>query len=72
MCLGALYWARVDAVYFANTKQDAAAIDFDDSFIYTQISLPTHTRSIAFIHLDAPQARQAFVLWKNKIDKIRY
>ncbi|MCL4229464.1 nucleoside deaminase [Candidatus Dependentiae bacterium] len=72
MCLGALYWARVDTVYFANTKQDAAAIDFDDSFIYTQISLPTHTRSIPFIHLDVPQARKAFVLWKNKIDKICY
>lgn len=72
MCLGALYWARVDAVYFANTQQDAAAIDFDDSFIYTQIALPAHTRSIPFIHLDLPQARKAFVLWKNNIDKIRY
>lgn len=72
MCLGALYWARPDAIYFANTKQDAAAIDFDDSFIYTQLMLQPGNRSIPYIHVDAPEAREAFVLWQRKTDKIPY
>ena len=52
MCLGAIYWARPKAVYYANTKSDAAGIDFDDSFIYDEIALPMDERSISFYKMD--------------------
>jgi tRNA(Arg) A34 adenosine deaminase TadA len=72
MCFGAIYWARPDIVYFANTKHDAASINFDDSFIYTQLAITPEQRSIPFIHVNAPEALSAFVLWQQKLDKIPY
>jgi guanine deaminase len=72
MCLGAIYWARPKAVYFANTKNDAAAIEFDDSFIYDELAKPMDARSIQFIHEPREQARIVFNEWANKQDKIRY
>jgi tRNA(Arg) A34 adenosine deaminase TadA len=72
MCLGAIYWARPKKVVFANTKQDAAAIDFDDDFIYKEINTDFLKREIPFIHQPHPLALQVFEDWKNKEDKIKY
>lgn len=72
MCLGAIYWSRPQAVYYANTKDDAAAINFDDSFIYHEIGLDKEQRSIPFIQLRHDQASTAFKLWQSKQDKQSY
>jgi guanine deaminase len=72
MCLGAIYWARPKKVVFANTKQEAAAIDFDDDFIYKEISTDLAQREIPFIHHPHPKATKVFEDWKNKEDKISY
>ena len=69
MCLGAIYWSRPQAVYYANTKDDAAAINFDDSFIYYEIGLDKEQRSIPFIQLQYDQAGTAFKIWQSKQDK---
>ena len=70
MCFGAIYWARPKAIYFANTKDDATAIGFDDSFIYQQLMLDYAQRKIPMQQLMHEQAMQAFSLWKEKKDKI--
>ena len=72
MCLGAIYWSRPLAVYYANTKDDAAAINFDDSFIYREIGLDKEQRSIPFIILQHDQADTAFKAWQQKQDKHAY
>lgn len=72
MCLGAIYWARPDVVYFANTRSDAAAIGFDDDFIYNEINVLPTNRKIKMIHLPLPSAEAVFTAWKNKTDKIDY
>ena len=72
MCLGAIYWARPDRVFFANTKQDAAQIGFDDSLIYLEFALPLPERKIPMTRLMAAEALEAFRLWEQKPDKIRY
>lgn len=72
MCLGAIYWSRPQAVYYANTKDDAAAINFDDSFIYYEIGLDKEQRSIPFIQLQYDQAGTAFKIWQSKQDKQAY
>jgi tRNA(Arg) A34 adenosine deaminase TadA len=72
MCLGAIYWARPAAVYYINSRQDAAEIGFDDQFIYDEISREHHQRRIPFLKEDFPAARQAFLDWKNKSDKTPY
>ncbi|NPA67751.1 MAG: nucleoside deaminase [Chlorobi bacterium] len=72
MCFGAVYWARLDKLYFANTKQDAKAIGFDDSFIYEEIELPYDKRKIPNIQLLRDEALKAFEDWKNKEDKTEY
>lgn len=72
MCLGAIYWARPDKVYYANTKEDAAAIDFDDQFIYEEIALPIDERKMPFTQLMAAEAKIAFDEWADKSDKIAY
>ena len=63
MCLGAIYWARIDKVYYANTKADAAAIGFDDSLIYDEIDCHMHNRKIPFIPMLRDEAQKAFKLW---------
>lgn len=65
MCLGAIYWARPDRVIYANTKKDAAAIAFDDDFIYTEINTNLPDRKIPFLHFPHPLAKEVFEQWKN-------
>jgi tRNA(Arg) A34 adenosine deaminase TadA len=72
MCLGAIYWARLDKLYFANTKQDAKDIEFDDSFIYEELDLPIEKRKIPTTQMLREEALAAFNKWKNKEDKIEY
>jgi len=72
MCLGAIYWSHLDAVYFANTKKDAASIGFDDLFIYQEINRPIDKRRTKFKQIMHAEALTAFDLWRSKIDKTRY
>ncbi|MFT4204818.1 MAG: nucleoside deaminase [Chitinophagaceae bacterium] len=72
MCLGAIYWARPDRVFYANDKTDAAHIGFDDSFIYDELRLPMAQRKIPMIALDKKEALKVFQLWDSKTDKTRY
>lgn len=72
MCLGAIYWARPDRVYFANTRFDAAAIDFDDEFIYAEIKQSLSDRAIPMVQLLRSEALIVFDEWAAKSDKIEY
>lgn len=63
MCLGALYWARPDAVYYANTRADAAAIGFDDSLIYDELALPDAQKTLVIKKIEHPDASIAFDRW---------
>ncbi len=72
MCLGAIYWARLDKIYFANTKDDAKAIGFDDSFIYEEIEKPYEQRTIPTVQILRNEALEAFKMWEEKEDKIEY
>jgi len=72
MCLSAMYWARLDAIFYANTKLDAAAIQFDDNFIYQELSKPVDERSIPMPQLLRDEASAAFVLWRNTASKTPY
>jgi guanine deaminase len=72
MCLGAIYWARLDRVYYANTRADAAAIGFDDATIYREVQADIAERSLPFVRLAADEARCVFDAWLAKPDKIRY
>jgi guanine deaminase len=72
MCLGAIYWARPRAIYFANTKSDAAAIDFDDAFIYEEIERPIDERKLFTRQLMRDEALSAFERWKTSTKKIEY
>jgi len=72
MCLAACYWAHIKTIYYGNTKQDASAINFDDSFIYEQLSIPHEKRLIPMKNIMRENAMQAFEIWKEKQDKIKY
>ena len=72
MCLAAIYWARCRRLYYGNTRQDAARIDFDDDFIYREIARPIARRSIPTRQLLRDEAQAAFAEWKAKADKTRY
>jgi guanine deaminase len=72
MCLAAIYWARLDRVYYANTRRDAARIDFDDALIYREIKLPSTRRKIPMKQMLRDEAHHAFDLWQAKLDKIQY
>jgi len=72
MCLGAIYWARPKKVYYANTKKDAAAIGFDNDFIYREIELPLIKRQILFEQIAREEALEVFKAWQKKTDKIEY
>lgn len=72
MCLGAIYWARPKAVHYANTRHDAAEIEFDDAFIYDEIAAPMHERTIPFLHTPSDAAHAVFDAWAAKTDKTRY
>ncbi len=72
MCLGAIYWARLDRVYFANNRDDAARIGFDDDRLYVEIALPIEDRSLPLIHLPSAEAGLAFQEWTDLEDKTPY
>lgn len=72
MCMGAIYWARPKKVYFANTRNDAAAIGFDDSMIYDEMACEHTARKIPIIPLGRTEAIKVFEQWKNKEDKVEY
>lgn len=72
MCLGAIYWARPDRMYFANTKMDAAEIKFDDQFIYEELDIPYTSRKLETIPMLREEALEAFRLWTESINKIEY
>ena len=72
MCLGAIYWARPDRVYYACTREDAAKIDFDDDFIYEEIIRPLGERQIPMIPLLHDEGLVIFLEWKMKPDKRHY
>jgi guanine deaminase len=72
MCLAALYWARPARVYYAATRDDAAAAGFDDAFIYQQLQAPASERAIPIIHLTDKRATRPFEEWTSQPEKIRY
>lgn len=72
MCLGALYWARPDRIFYANTRADAKAIGFDDDFIYDEIVRPLSERAIPISQMMRDEAIKTFEQWKHSTDKIHY
>uniref|UniRef100_UPI004056F4B2 nucleoside deaminase n=1 Tax=Alistipes sp. TaxID=1872444 RepID=UPI004056F4B2 len=72
MCLSALYWAGVERIYYANTRDDAAAIGFDDSLIYTEIPKAPLQRRIPAEQFMREEALESFRLWEAKEDKVEY
>jgi len=72
MCLSAIYWARIEKIYYGNTREDARKIDFDDSLIYTELQKSIDKRKIPMIQIMRNEALKAFELWDKKKDKIKY
>ena len=74
MCLGAIYWARLDALHFAATRTDAADTGFDDAFLYTEIGKPIGERAIQTVHIEGLQgyATAAFVAWQERTGRTEY
>ena len=72
MCLAAIYWARIDRLYYANTKADADKIGFSDKFIYDEFAKPESERSIKTVTMLRNEAVKAFEKWENKTDKKEY
>ena len=72
MCLGAIYWAHLDRMYYGNNKHDAANIGFDDAFIYEELDLKIEDRKLKSEVLLAEEAIEAFKDWTSKTDKIEY
>jgi guanine deaminase len=65
MCLGAIYWARINKIYYANTQKDAASIGFDDSLIYAELACNMKDRKLSFVQLLREEALTAFKLWEK-------
>ena len=72
MCLSAIYWSHIDKIFYANTRDDAKNIDFDDSFIYSEINKKIEDRKIQMIQMHRDEALKAFKIWNEKVDKIKY
>ncbi len=72
MCLGAIYWAKMDKLYYGNNKDDAANIGFSDAFIYDELSLPVAERELKSGTLLPDEAKKAFRMWTDKTDKTPY
>ena len=72
MCYSAIFWSRIDKIYYANTKEDAQKIDFDDSLIYSELQQSINKRKIPMIQLMRKEALVAFELWDKKTDKVEY
>ena len=72
MCLSAIYWARIDKIYYANTREDARKIDFDDSLIYSELKKNINERKILMTQMMRDEALKAFELCDKKADKVKY
>ena len=72
MCLSAIYWAHIENIYYANTRLDAKNIDFDDSFIYSEMNKEINSRKIKMYQMHRDEALEAFKIWDKKEDKIKY
>ena len=72
MCLSAIYWARLDKIYYANTRADAAEINFDDDFLYEEVRTPIENRKIPIIQLGREDALEAFKKWSQMSNKTEY
>jgi len=72
MCLSAIYWARIDKVYYANTRDDAQKIDFSDALIYEELNKPIKDRKIPMHQIMRDEALKAFEMWDKKVDKVKY
>ena len=72
MCMGLIYWARPEKVFYANTAEDAAKIGFDDAFIYRELTLPLAKRAVAMQQMMREEAQLAFAAWDKKTDKTVY
>ena len=72
MCLGAIYWAHLDKIYYGNNKTDAARIGFDDSFIYDELALERKDRKKVMEEMLPEEAKVAFRAWEEKTDKTEY
>ena len=72
MCLAAIYWARLDRVYYANTREDAQQIGFDDNAIYEELTKNKNQRRIPTIQILSAEGKAAFRAWEEKVDKTLY
>ena len=72
MCLSAIYWSHIDNIFYANTREDAKKINFDDSLIYSEISKKNEDRKIPTKQMLRDEALKAFEIWSKKTDKIEY
>ena len=72
MCLAAIYWARIEKIYYANTRLDAADIDFDDDFIYQEMPKPNSERQVLMEQIGREEAITVFDEWRAKSDRIQY
>ena len=72
MCLSAIYWAHIDNIFYANTRNDAKKINFDDSLIYSEFSKKIEDRKIPIKQILRNEAQKAFEIWSKKTDKIKY
>jgi len=72
MCLSAIHWARIEKIYYGNTRQDAAELNFDDEFLYDEIGKEIHERKIPMLQLLNNEAKVVFKAWEEKEDKIHY
>ncbi len=72
MCLAAIYWARLERIHFANTRVDAAAVGFDDEFLYRELATPVADRKVPMRRLLADEAKAVFQAWDAKPDKVPY
>ena len=72
MCLGAIYWARIDRIYYGNNRNDAAAIGFADNFIYEELERPLEQRTVPIIPLLRDEALSSFRLWEENTERIDY
>ena len=72
MCLSAIYWSHIEKVYYANTRDDAQKIDFDDSLIYSELLKNVKKRKIPMVQMMRDEGLKAFELWDKKTDKVKY
>ncbi|MDX9731205.1 MAG: nucleoside deaminase [Bdellovibrionales bacterium] len=72
MCLAAIYWARIEHIYYGNTRDDAASIDFDDEFLYREIIKPMPERAIPITPFLRNKALAVFKEWSEKTDRVQY